>query len=128
VLVHRSVVLIETTVKDRFVEMYQIDESLVSLTVSYSMFDKIQAIVEWRNLWNCLFLPRGKEKIFPSERLESNLNRAAHIKDRNDQIALFFTPSDNGFLTVVKWQDLKEALLFVRRRWTNETFSTRVTP
>lgn len=119
----RQVVLIEAINKALAVEMYYEGNNMVSVTLSYSLVDKVEALVKWSDLWNCLFLPFGKEIIIPSSSLTSSLRRVSH-SHRSDQIALYFEPYDKNNVILIKWKDLKEALLHLKRQWIRDRYST----
>ena len=119
----RSVALIQAINITQVVEVYYLGQGMVSLTLSFSLHDKVEAIVKWGDMWNCLFLSRGKEKIFRRTNLKANLRRVRHLH-QNDQIALYFEPFDENSVILIKWKDLREALLIIKRSWMRDFVST----
>lgn len=87
-------------------------KNMVHLTASFPDYPEIGVTASWSDLWNCLFLPRGKSKSFE----ESALDRIIHPKNNwRKELLIFFPLAEKGRMVAVQWKDFRNALLSIKK-------------
>lgn len=100
--------------------LHMISSKTVCLRVSYSReyFTKVE--IPWKDLWNSLFIRRGNQQYFPTREGSKSVTRIVHPMKLNDRLLIYIGDEKYESKISVKWGDLKQALITLRRRHFND--------